>query len=168
MKKIFSVFQPLKVLNRQTILIIIVLEIIFGLVLWQSADGKLIPSPVKVSYSVLEIISSHDFVDNLFSSLSLTLKGMLYSIIIALFFSYLSMISVFKPITTFISKCRYLTLTGLIFLFTLLTQNGHQLKISLLIFGIVPFFVTSLVSIFENIDSQEFDLCRIGKHYIRL
>jgi NitT/TauT family transport system permease protein len=66
----------------------------------------------------------------------------------------------FKPIANFIVKCRYLTLTGLIFLFTLLTKDGSQLKISLLIFGIVPFFVTSLVSIFNQIDQQEFDLCK--------
>jgi NitT/TauT family transport system permease protein len=48
----------------------------------------------------------------------------------------------------------------LIFLFTLLTQNGGQLKLSLLIFGIVPFFVTSLLSILESINKEEFELCQ--------
>jgi NitT/TauT family transport system permease protein len=57
-------------------------------------------------------------------------------------------------------RLRYLTLTGLIFLFTLITQNGSQLKIGLLIFGIVPFFVTSLLAIIKDIDRQEVELCR--------
>jgi ABC-type nitrate/sulfonate/bicarbonate transport system permease component len=160
MKKITIIFEPLRIIKRETVLILIIIEVIAGLLIWQAAGGGLIPSPIKVSKSLLEIISSKEFVDNVFSSLGLTLKGMFYSIIIALVVSYLALIPFFKPIATFITKCRYLTLTGLIFLFTLVTQNGHQLKLSLLIFGIVPFFVTSLLSIFNNINTQEFDLCK--------
>ena len=82
------------------------------------------------------------------------------SIIIALVVCYLSLIPFFNPIAKFIIKCRYLTLTGLIFLFTLLTSNGSNLKLSLLIFGIVPFFVTSLLSIIDSINEQEYELCK--------
>ncbi|WP_217607543.1 hypothetical protein, partial [Chitinophaga sp. GbtcB8] len=73
--------------------------------------------------------------------------------------SLLALIPVFYPNARVVVKCRFLTLTGFIFLFTLWTQNGHQLKISLLIFGIVPFFVTSLLSVLEGINVQEFELC---------
>jgi NitT/TauT family transport system permease protein len=82
------------------------------------------------------------------------------SIIISLIICYLSLIPFFQPTAKFIIKCRYLTLTGLIFLFTLLTENGHSLKLSLLIFGIVPFFVTSLLSIIDSINVQEYELCK--------
>ena len=41
-----------------------------------------------------------------------------------------------------------------------MTQDCHQLKLSLLIFGIVPFFVTSLLSIIESINVQEYELCK--------
>jgi NitT/TauT family transport system permease protein len=90
----------------------------------------------------------------------LTLKAMLYSIIITLLFSYLSVMPFFKSIALFIVKCRYLTLTGLIFIFTLLTQDGSQLKLSLLVFGIVPFFVTSFLSVIVHINKQEYELCK--------
>lgn len=160
MKKILDVFKPLTSINRQSIIILIIVEIIFALVVWQAAGNELLPSPGKVTKSFLEIISSKEFAENLFSSLGLTLKGMFYSIVIALVFSYLAFIPFFKAITTFITKCRYLTLTGLIFLFTLITKDGSQLKLSLLIFGIVPFFVTSLMSVFNTINVQEFELCK--------
>jgi len=160
MKKI-AIFEPLRIVNKQTVLILIIFEAVFALLVWQAAGGGgLIPSPLKVGKSMIEIFTSKEFGDDIFASLSLTLKGMFYSIIIALIVSYLALIPFFKPIATFITKCRYLTLTGLIFLFTLLTQNGHQLKLGLLIFGIVPFFVTSLTSIFSSINEQEFDLCK--------
>ena len=85
---------------------------------------------------------------------------MAISIVITLFFSYLSVIPFFKNITLFLVKCRYLTLTGLIFIFTLLTQDGSQLKLSLLVFGIVPFFVTSFLSVIVTIDNQQFEICK--------
>jgi ABC-type nitrate/sulfonate/bicarbonate transport system permease component len=120
----------------------------------------LIPTPIRVGQSIFKVLAMPDFLDNLFTSLSLTLKGMGYSIIIALVICYLSLIPIFTPIAKFIIKCRYLTLTGLVFLFTLLTSNGHNLKMSLLLFGIVPFFVTSFLSIIDAINDQEYDLCK--------
>jgi ABC-type nitrate/sulfonate/bicarbonate transport system permease component len=158
LKKIFS---PLTQIKGRTSIILIVIEAFTALLLWEIfGQNGLIPTPTKVVASVVRIITSESFIDNLFSSLSLTLTGMGISILIALIVSYLSLIPFFAPVAKFIVKCRYLTLTGLIFLFTLLTQDGHQLKLSLLIFGIVPFFVVSLLSIIDAINIQEYELCK--------
>jgi NitT/TauT family transport system permease protein len=158
LKKIFS---PLTQIKGRTSIILIVIEAFAALLLWEIfGRNGLIPTPSKILSAVFRIATSESFIDNLFSSLSLTLSGMGISILIALVVSYLSLIPFFAPVAKFIVKCRYLTLTGLIFLFTLLTDDGHQLKLSLLIFGIVPFFVTSLLSIIESINIQEYDLCK--------
>lgn len=159
-KTLKKIFEPLNVINRQTVVLIVTFQTVIALLFWQITGGELIPKPTYVIQALLKTLLSNYFLDNFFSSLSLTLQGMGFSIIIALVISYLSLIPFFSPVAHFIIKCRYLTLTGLIFLFTLLTSNGHNLKISLLIFGIVPFFVTSLLSIIDNINRQEYDLCR--------
>src|ERR1051325_8052606 len=139
-----KLFTPLIPVNDRTFSILSVLTCFIAIGLWHLfAAGGLIPTPFKIGESVIRILSSANFYDQLFISLGLTLKGMGYSIVIALLICYLSLIPVFNPLAKFITKCRYLTLTGLIFLFTLLTSSGHNLKLSLLIFGIVPFFVTS-------------------------
>jgi NitT/TauT family transport system permease protein len=161
MNELKKIFSPLTPFSSKIFSILIVVYCFVAIGLWQLfAKGGLIPTPVKVAESILKIISTADFFDNLFSSLTLTLKGMGYSMIIALAVSYLSLIPIFNPLAKFIIKCRYLTLTGLIFLFTLLTSNGHNLKLSLLIFGIVPFFVTSFLSIIDAINEQEYELCK--------
>jgi NitT/TauT family transport system permease protein len=161
MELLKKLFTPLTVINKQMYYFLMLLNFVLAITLWHVfAAGGLIPTPEKIASSVLQIISSENFYNNLFSSLSLTMKGMGYSIMIALVICYISLIPFFKPLARFIVKCRYLTLTGLIFLFTLLTSNGHQLKLSLLIFGIVPFFVTSLLTIIDEIEEQEFDLCK--------
>lgn len=115
---------------------------------------------MNVAKAFVGLLSTRLLMDNILVSLVLTLKAMLYSIVITLFFSYLSVLPFFRGIAMFLVKCRYLTLTGLIFIFTLLTQNGGQLKLSLLIFGIVPFFVTSFLAVIVNTNRQEYELCK--------
>jgi ABC-type nitrate/sulfonate/bicarbonate transport system permease component len=156
-----SLFTPLTNISDKTFSILVIVNILLAIVLWQVfASGGLIPTPIKIGEAALKIISSNSFYDNFFISLSLTIKGMGYSIVIALLICYLSLIPFFNPLAKFVIKCRYLTLTGLIFLFTLLTSNGHSLKMGLLIFGIVPFFVTSFLSIIDSINEQEYELCK--------
>jgi sulfonate transport system permease protein len=157
MKKIF---QPFARINRQTVAIIISLQVIVTLLLWHVGSDGLIPKPGKVAISFVELLGSKLLLDNVLVSLLLTGKAMLYSILITLVFAYLSVLPFFKSIAQFIVKCRYLTLTGLIFIFTLLTQDGSQLKLSLLVFGIVPFFVTSFLSVIVQINQQEYELCK--------
>lgn len=138
----------------------VILQVVITLTLWHTAADGLIPKPAKVAESFLALLRTSLLMDNILASLMLTLKAMFYSIIITLFFSYLSVMPFFKSIAMFIIKCRYLTLTGLIFIFTLLTQDGSQLKLSLLVFGIVPFFVTSFLSVIVHINKQEYELCK--------
>jgi len=147
----------------------ILLAVITGILLvllWISltASGGLIPGPVPVFKRLLEVVSTKDFMTNLFTSISLTLKAMLIAIIIALVIGYLSVIPVFRPLARFIVKCRYLTITGLFFIFILLTKDADKLKLSLLIFGIVPFFVTSMMGVIANIQTEEYDSCRTLKY----
>ncbi len=130
------------------------------LLLWQTGSNGLIPPPGKVASAFVHLLSGRLLIDNLLVSLLLTVKAMLFSIVITLVFVYLSPLPFFKSIAQFIVKCRYLTLTGLIFIFTLLTRDGSTLKLSLLIFGIVPFFACSFLAVVLNIDKQEFELCK--------
>lgn len=159
-KSMKAIFQPFGKLSKQSFLLMIIAQVIIALTLWHVGSSGLIPSPLKVKTAFLQLLTTRLLWDNILVSLSLTLQAMLYSIIITLFFAYLSVLPFFRSLAQFIVKCRYLTLTGLIFIFTLLTKDGSQLKLSLLVFGIVPFFVTSFLSVIVNIDRQEYDLCR--------
>ena len=146
-----KVFTPLTELSYKTRTILVTANVLVALILWQVfAQGGLIPNPVKIVKSLIAILGRADFFDNLFSSLGLTLKV----------FSQRGAYRIPTTISETNEGILELTLTGLIFLFTLLTQNGHDLKISLLIFGIVPFFVTSFLSIIDAINVQEYELCK--------
>lgn len=147
-------------ISRSTLLIMVSLQVIFVLLLWQLSPGGLIPGPLKVLEALGQLLTGPLLFDNLLSSLLLTSKALLYSLILTLLFSYLSVVPFFRPAAQFVVKCRYLTLTGLIFIFTLLTKDGGALKLSLLVFGIVPFFTTSFLSVILRTPAQEFELCQ--------
>jgi len=155
-----NIFKPFGIINKQTFVIIILVQVAITLLLWHTSSSGLIPKPGHVAVAFGKLITTKLLLDNLLVSLVLTLKAMLYSIIITLFFAYTSVIPFFKSIAQFIVKCRYLTLTGLIFIFTLLTTDGSALKLSLLVFGIVPFFTTSFLAVIIHIDKQEYELCK--------
>jgi NitT/TauT family transport system permease protein len=161
MQFIKNLFTPLHRLSNRSLTLLVIINVVGALMAWQFfTQGGLIPSPVKIAEALIKQLGSKEFWDNLIISMTLTLKGMGYSIIIALVISYLSLIPFFTPLARFIIKCRYLTLTGLVFVFTLLTKDGSGLKMSLLVFGIVPFFVTSFLSIIDSINEEEYQLCK--------
>ncbi|BAV04763.1 NitT/TauT family transport system permease protein [Filimonas lacunae] len=157
MKKIW---QPFATINSTTLGIMVTLQVTLALVLWHTTSNGLMPQPTKVAAAFAHLSVTKLLLDNVLVSLALTVQAMLYSIIITLAITWLSVIPFFKSIAQFVVKCRYLTLAGLIFAFTLLTKNGSTLKLWLLIFGIVPFFVTSFLSVITSIHQQEYDLCK--------
>ncbi len=160
MKILRSIIEPFAKLPKTAVWGLLAAEAVVALLIWELSGEGLIPGPAKIISAFFTVIASPTFMENFLASLFLTFKGMGISIVIALVISYMAIVPLFKPLADLVVRFRYLTLTGLIFLFTLLTSNGGQLKISLLIFGIVPFFVTSLLGIIKDIDRQEVELCR--------
>jgi len=135
-------------------------QVLFALLIWQLSPGGLIPGPLRVVEALGNLLSGRLLYDSLLTSLILTFKALAYSLVLTLLFSYLSVLPFFRPAAEFIVKCRYLTLTGLIFIFTLLTRDGGALKLSLLVFGIVPFFTTSFLAVILRTPAQELELCQ--------
>ena len=158
--KMKNLFKPFGKVSSKTLSIVIVLQVMLCLMLWQFTSNGLIPPPLKVAKAFLHLLSTGMLVDNILVSLMLTIKALFYSIIITLLFAYLSVIPFFRSTAVFLVKCRYLTLTGLIFIFTLLSRDGNQLKLSLLVFGMVPFFVTSFLSVITGTNRQQYELCK--------
>jgi sulfonate transport system permease protein len=153
-------FKPFERIGRKNFLIMAASQALFALVVWQLSPGGLIPGPMRVLEALGQLLGTRLLIDNLLVSLLLTVKAMFYSILITLVFSYLSVVPFFSATAKLLVRLRYLTLTGLIFIFTLLTKDGGALKLWLLVFGIVPFFTTSFLSVIIRIPAQEYELCK--------
>jgi NitT/TauT family transport system permease protein len=117
------------------------------------------PKPLGIIESAWKTLTHEGFLDNFVATLGLIVKSMGIAIFISLVLVYLSLVPIFSGITLFVSKLRFLTYTGLIFVFTILVHDGHDIKISLLLFGIIPYFVTTLSSYISDISPKEYELC---------
>lgn len=150
-----QLFYPFGEVDKKVRLGVILFWVILFLFLFEVLHSKVIPSPLKVANSLGKLLSSSVFYDELISSLITIVKAMFYSILVTVLIVYASTIAFFKPLAEFVSKCRYLTLTGLVFVFTMLSDNVADLKMYLLMFGIIPFFVTSFLSIVQATPPEE-------------
>ena len=164
MKKfIFDMFTPFKKINPITRAVLMITQAVIVISCLQLFSNELFPKPTEIISSLWAMMQTKDFYDDLFASLYLTFKAMSLAIIIALPISYLITIAFFEGLAKFITKLRFLTLTGLSFVFLMFLRDADSFKLSLLLFGIVPFFVTSLLTEYATIKSEELDLCKTLK-----
>lgn len=160
MNKLKDFFYPNRIINKHSYIILILFQVICALLFWFLSKSVFFPTPIEIIHSLGKLIQENNLLQELMTSTMLCIKSLLIAIVISLLISYLTVIPFFRPIAFIISKFRFLTLVGLSFYFALLTHSGQQLKVSLMVFGITVFFVTSLVSVINNISKNEFNHAR--------
>jgi len=65
-----------------------------------------------------------------------------------------------RPFILALTRSRFLSLVGLTFIFTMMVGGGRPLKVSLLVFGISAFFLTSMVDIVASVPREKLDHAR--------
>lgn len=93
----------------------------------------------------------------------LNVESIAIAAVISLGLAYLGTIAVFEPLVSFIGKLRFLSLAGLGFAFTLMTSDGHALRVSVLVFMVVVFFCVSMVDCISQIPKEQYDLAHTLK-----
>jgi len=142
--------------NKTTI--IVVWSVIF-LIWWSTYPPAIIPKPIDTLNAWLMLFTSGNLAVHIASSLELNIYAIVASTVISLVITYTSLLPIFRPIAKMVSYMRYMGLTGVSFVFTLLA-SGLELKVMLLTFGMTVFFVTSMLAVVENIEADDYRLAR--------
>jgi NitT/TauT family transport system permease protein len=82
------------------------------------------------------------------------------AVTVSVLVAYSTLIPFFKPMGFVASKARFLPMIGLSFVFTLLSANGYDLKIKLLVFGMSVFIVESMIKIINSVTDNEYNHAR--------
>lgn len=168
MKKVLKeIIQPFGKVNKTVSNLLIIGWSVLLLFIFQVFHSPIVPAPTKIFSALLTLVENNEqvlgnFWEDYFKSFAVTVQAMLYSIFITMFLVYLSRLPIFSVFAQLASKCRYLTLTGIITLFTFFTSDLDQLKMSILVFGIVPYFTTSFLNIVSTKAVQQ----QLEKAYI--
>ena len=129
--------------------------------LWLVSPWATLPGPGEVWSALGSLWWTHGMGPELFVTMKLILHATLYTVVIAMLLSYLTVIGAFRPLVEAVSKLRFLGLTGLVVPFTLWTGGGYELKVALLTFGMTTFFVTAMAQVVLEIPRESFDHMRV-------
>ena len=153
-------FLPNRVLSPTVMRGIVVAQVVVFVLIWWNSPFAVLPTPPEVLQALGSLWAEQGLGAELIASFKLNLVALFWSTAISLGLSYLTVLGVMQPLVAALSKGRFLSLTGLTFVFTLVVGGGHPLKVALLVFGMSVFFITSMAAEVEQIPRDRFDHAR--------
>jgi NitT/TauT family transport system permease protein len=151
--------RPNQWISQRTYLSMAAIWAAVVLLLWFVASG-IFPNPPRVLEALRVLTAQQGLIGELLTSLTLFAESLLIAALLSMGLAYLSVVPAVRPVILGLTRARFLSLVGLTFLFTLWFGGGHPLKVSLLVFGISAFFLTSMVDIVAAVPTEKLDHAR--------
>jgi NitT/TauT family transport system permease protein len=158
--QVAAAFLPNRAVSGGAMRVIIAVQVAFALLLWLNSPFKVLPRPDEVLSALKNLWLTQGLGPELIASFKINVEALAWTAVISLVLSYLTVLPFFRPVVAALSKGRFLSLVGFTFVFTLLVGGGHPLKLSLLVFGMTVFFLTSMASVIAAIPKAAFDHAR--------
>ncbi len=159
MNEAIEVLAPNRVISRKTVRWMVGFQFVMLLCIWFFSPSVFLPKPKEVLQSLSDLWFE-GLGGELITSFLLNLEAIAISAVLSLLLAYLTVIPFFRPIVSFLSKLRFLSMVGLTFFFTLMATSGHELKLFLLVFSVSVFFVTGMAEVVASVPKEKFDLAR--------
>jgi len=153
-----NLIVPNQTLPKRSIQIILGAWVVLALTTWALFPAAIIPHPFGVAEALADLVKQ-GLAQDLLSSLWLNIEAVVLSSVISLALAYATVLPALRPAVAFITKLRFLGLTGLTFVFGLYL-GGHDLKVGLLTLGMTVFLTTSMVDVIATIPKDKFDHAR--------
>ena len=160
LRDVLASFSPNRVISRAAFRFIVVFQVAVLLLVWATSTYVFLPKPMDVWRAFLDLWNHEGLGQELIVSFLLNVQAIAWATVISLVLAYLTVVPFFQPIVAAISKGRFLGMVGLTFFFTIIFASGHQLKVSLLVFGVSVFFVTTMIDVVAQVPKEKFDLAR--------
>lgn len=159
MIKFFKPFEDLSSTKKTSIQ---TMWLVFILGFWSVCslgEINMFPTPLQVLTGFVDLWNG-GLVVHIVSSLSLCAQAVFISVLISLAFAYSSTIPFLKSGGTFLSKLRFLPLTGIAFYVGILITDARLIQIWVLVVFMTTFLTTSLMQMIKDIPLEEFDHAR--------
>lgn len=160
--KIKNWVRPFETLPKNEYLIIRVAWLLLIILYWfvaTSGEKRLFPGPDQV-WQGFTALYNEGLVVHVASSLWLCLQATVISIIFSLIVAYSFPVPLLRPLSTSLSRLRYLPLTGITFYLTILVTNARTMQVWVLVIFMSLYFITSLLSVIKDVSQEEIDHAR--------
>jgi NitT/TauT family transport system permease protein len=143
---------------------LVVIWIAVALGIWFLNPIKALPYPQEVVDALRKMASEsggQGLVHNVYVTLKLNIVGLLYSSLISVAISYLSVIPLFQPFNKMVQWLRYIPIVGFNLVFLTLFSIGWPMKVAMLTTGMSFFLVTSMTGVITAIPRMKYELARV-------
>ena len=131
-----------------------------GFLIWlQVFPPPIFPRPLDLFHAWMRLVDNGTLLPALAASFILDLEAVAVSTALSLCVTYMVVLSATRPVPEAVSKLRYLGFTGLTFAFGQV-WSGHDLKVALLVFGMLTFSVTGMLGVIAEIPQERYDYAR--------
>ena len=159
MNDILAAFIPNKLVSKNTVKLIIGVQVAVFFLVWVFSPFALLPT-IGNTWTAFVEQWHQGLGGELLTSFEANIQSIGIATLISLLLAYGTVLEGFRPIVEFISKLRFLSMVGLSFVFTVATRSQHQLKISMLVFSVSVFFITGMADVIASIPKEQYDLAR--------
>lgn len=136
-------------------------QIVILVLLWLRARSVFVPGPADLASAFQDLWYNDALALNILASLWLNMQAILWATVLTMLLAWASTTQFFRPWIEVVGKLRFLSMVGFTFYVKLLTHNGHQLKLTIIVWAIAVFYVTSMSDILLTIPREQFDLARV-------
>jgi NitT/TauT family transport system permease protein len=155
-----GVFTPNGFLSAGAMNVLIAGQAVLALAFWSFNTSPIIPRPGEVLVALRKMWLEQGLGRELITSFGVYLEALGLTALLALSLCYLTVMPFFRPLAAAAAKGRFLSMVGFTLLITLVVGGGRPLKVSMLVFGIGVFFVTSMLDVVASIPRDAFDHAR--------
>lgn len=155
-----NALRPNGVLSAQAMTLLVAVYAVAALAWWALHPAGLLPRPWEVLAAGGDLWRTGGLGVQLWQSLTVNLQALALTAAVSLGLAYVSVLPAARPVVAFVSKLRFLGLTGLTLIFTLLAGSAHVLKVLVLAFGMTVFFVTSMAEEVTSTPIARYDHAR--------
>jgi len=155
-----DLFRPNQAVSAVAMQIVIGVQVVIALVVWWMSPWAALPKPNEVFAALGRLWFAQGLGQELLTSFGMNLQALAITAVLSLGMAYLTVLPAVRPIVAAVAKGRFLGLSGLTFIFTLMAGGGRPLKLALLVFGMTVFFVTSMAAVVSAIPKSAFDHAR--------
>lgn len=164
-----NIVLPFTAFSAGRIRLLVAVQAALALALWFGSNSRLLPSPTEVAHAWWALVQTQGLVFELWESIKVLLLALLISSALALAITAAGTAPVFAPFAQFSSVLRFLGFAGLTYIFMLMTNDGYQLKLALLVFGITVMMVTAMRAEVRAIPPETVDHCKtLGMQHWRI
>ncbi len=134
--------------------------VLMVMLFWFMVMPKVIPSIWEILAAFPTLMAKQQLLAHWGSTIKLTTIALFCSVVASLLISFMTVIPAMRLVVALVTKMRFLSLVGISIVFVMLAHDLSTARIYLLMFGIVPYMTTSILSVIVSVDKVRLDCAK--------